>query len=158
MIVHESGSLTSRLPRRDFLALAGRGALWATLGGSAIALARFLSFAEPQPSAVYTLDTPDAYPAGAFTPVADGRAYLGRDERGLYAVVATCTHLGCLVKHAGEGFECPCHGSRFDEAGSVTQGPAARPLQRAALALDAEGRVVLDLRQAVGEDFRLNVG
>ena len=143
------------MARRDFIALAGRGALWAVVGGSAIALARFLSFAEPQPSAVYTLDTPEAYPAGALTPVADGRAYLGRDERGLYAVVATCTHLGCLVKHAGEGFECPCHGSRFDEAGSVTQGPAARPLQRAALALDAEGRVVLDLRQAVGEDFRL---
>jgi len=86
-----------------------------------------------------------------------GRAYLGRDERGLFAVVATCTHLGCLVKHAGGGFECPCHGSRFDEGGGVTQGPAVRPLQRAALALDAEGRVVLDLRQAVGEDFRLNV-
>ena len=86
-----------------------------------------------------------------------GRAYLGRDGRGLYAVVAICTHLGCLVKHAGGGFECPCHGSRFDEAGSVTKGPAARLLQRASLALDAEGLVVLDLRRAVGEDFRLKV-
>ena len=129
----------------------------AALGGSTIALVRFLSFAEPEPPAVYTLDAPEAYPAGAFTPIADGRAHIGRDELGLYAIVATCTHLGCLVKHADQGFECPCHGSRFDDAGSVTQGPAARPLQRAALALDAERRVVLDLRQAVGEDFRLNV-
>jgi len=37
-----------------------------------------------------------------------------------------CTHLGCRIQSdaAGEAFECPCHGSRFDLDGRVTRGPA----------------------------------
>ncbi|HXC58764.1 MAG TPA: ubiquinol-cytochrome c reductase iron-sulfur subunit [Steroidobacteraceae bacterium] len=49
----------------------------------------------------------------------------------------TCTHLGCLPKARFEtaipelgsdwpgGFQCPCHGSRFDLAGRVFQGSPA---------------------------------
>ncbi|HEY4690341.1 MAG TPA: ubiquinol-cytochrome c reductase iron-sulfur subunit [Anaerolineae bacterium] len=151
----------STIPRRDFLALAGRGALWATLGASIVALIRFLGFAEPEPPSVFTLDVPQVYPIGTLTPVANGRAFIGRDERGLFAVLATCTHLGCRVairdynSQPNQIFECPCHGSRFDASGAVLRGPAERPLARAALTLDAEGRVTLDLRQMVSADFRL---
>jgi nitrite reductase/ring-hydroxylating ferredoxin subunit len=144
-----------RLSRRDFLSLAWQGALWATLGASLVALGRFLGFAQAEPPVTFTLDRPEAYPSGAFTPVAQGRAFIGRDERGLYAISATCTHLGCLVQNRNEGFECPCHASRFDASGAVVQGPAQEPLARAALTLDGEGRVVLSLAQAVGADFRL---
>ncbi len=42
----------------------------------------------------------------------------------------TCTHLGCRVTATESGFACPCHGSRFDERGSVLTGPAKRPLRR----------------------------
>ena len=47
-----------------------------------------------------------------------------------HAVSARCTHLGCLVafNEAETAWECPCHGSRFDIAGKVLQGPARRPL------------------------------
>lgn len=145
------------LSRRDFLALAWRGALWATLGAALIALGRFLGFAQAEPPVTFTLDRPEAYPTGALIPVAGGRAFIGRDARGLYAVSATCTHLGCLVQNRNEGFECPCHASRFDANGAVVQGPASRPLARAALALDGEGRVVLSLTQEVSADFRLAV-
>jgi nitrite reductase/ring-hydroxylating ferredoxin subunit len=144
-----------RPSRRDFLAIAWRGALWATLGASLVALGRFLGFAQAEPPITFILDRPEAYPSGAFTPVADGRAFIGRDARGLYAINATCTHLGCLVQRQGEGFACPCHASRFDIGGAVLQGPAQRPLARAALALDGEGRVVLNLTQAADADFRL---
>lgn len=42
-------------------------------------------------------------------------------------VYANCTHLGCEVQVKGaEGFDCPCHRSRFDAAGRVEQGAAAR--------------------------------
>jgi ubiquinol-cytochrome c reductase iron-sulfur subunit len=55
-----------------------------------------------------------------------------------YLVVdGTCTHLGCLPKPRFEaalpelgsdwpgGFQCPCHGSRFDLAGRVFEGSPA---------------------------------
>jgi Rieske Fe-S protein len=89
------------------------------------------------------------------TPVAAGRAYIGHDERGLYAINATCTHLGCLVKQDQAGFECPCHGSQFTANGAVATGPATLPLNYSALSLDAEGKVVLDLSQTVGAEVRL---
>jgi Rieske Fe-S protein len=42
-----------------------------------------------------------------------------------------CTHEGCLINvTAGLRFDCPCHGSRFDNNGQVVQGPAAVPLQK----------------------------
>ena len=36
-----------------------------------------------------------------------------RTPQGFRALSAICTHLGCIVKQTQEGFECPCHGSRF---------------------------------------------
>ncbi len=43
---------------------------------------------------------------------------------------ATCTHLGCTVEWNGDEktFDCPCHGSRYNNDFSVKQGPAKRPL------------------------------
>jgi cytochrome b6-f complex iron-sulfur subunit len=141
--------------RRDFLVLLGRGALWATAGVTVVALVRYLSFTEPTPPQVFVLAEPSVYPLGTTTPVADGRAFIKHDERGLYAINATCTHLGCLVKQAQSGFECPCHGSQFATNGAVTHGPATLPLTHCALALNAEGKVVVDVSQPVAENDRL---
>ena len=147
----------SELPRRDFLALLGRGALWAGAGAAVIASLRYLSYSEPTPQQVFVLDKPGAYPHGVLTPAADGRAFIAHDERGLYAINATCTHLGCTVRQASTGLQCPCHGSQFAANGAVTHGPAALPLNRSALSLDSKGQVVLDLSQMVNTDFRLTV-
>jgi glycine/D-amino acid oxidase-like deaminating enzyme/nitrite reductase/ring-hydroxylating ferredoxin subunit len=44
---------------------------------------------------------------------------------------AVCPHLGCLVKwnRSESSWDCPCHGSRFDEEGRVLDGPAAKGLE-----------------------------
>jgi cytochrome b6-f complex iron-sulfur subunit len=143
--------------RRSFLALLGRGALWATAGVTVVALLRYLSFAEPTSPQVFVLDEPSAYPLNSTTSVAEGRAFIKHDDRGLYAIDATCTHLGCLVKQAQSGFGCPCHGSQFTAQGAVISGPATLPLNYAALSIDPAGHVILDLSQTVGAESRLEV-
>ncbi|HTP08196.1 MAG TPA: Rieske 2Fe-2S domain-containing protein [Anaerolineae bacterium] len=145
----------SAMARRDFLALFGRGALWATAGVTVVVLLRYLSFTEPTPPQIFVLNEPSAYPLDSTTPVADGRAFIKHDERGLYAINATCTHLGCLVKQSATGFDCPCHGSRYTANGAVTNGPAIQPLNYAAVSLDSSGKVMLDLSHAVDSSARL---
>ena len=46
-------------------------------------------------------------------------------------VIGICTHLGCIpLAHQGAygGWFCPCHGSVYDTAGRIRQGPAPRNL------------------------------
>ncbi len=40
-----------------------------------------------------------------------------------------CTHLGCALHYNRQehSWDCPCHGSRFDERGNVLENPANRP-------------------------------
>jgi glycine/D-amino acid oxidase-like deaminating enzyme/nitrite reductase/ring-hydroxylating ferredoxin subunit len=44
----------------------------------------------------------------------------------------SCTHMGCSTKwnEAERSWDCPCHGSRFDEGGAVLHGPAITPLSK----------------------------
>lgn len=82
---------------------------------------------------------------------------LVREEQGLFALRAVCTHLGCVPawQAAEQKHKCPCHGSGFHRDGVNFEGPAPRPLERLAIRLDAEGRVVVDtavrFRQERGE-------
>jgi ubiquinol-cytochrome c reductase iron-sulfur subunit len=49
----------------------------------------------------------------------------GHDE--WLVVVGICTHLGCIpLPRQGDydGWFCPCHGSQYDSAGRIRQGPA----------------------------------
>jgi cytochrome b6-f complex iron-sulfur subunit len=128
------GSARSRLdpeplPRRDFLGLtsiyaAASALLFAALGMLQLPKAAVLS----SPSKKFRVSLPDTLAAGVpYTP--PGRSVaLFRDGEGVYAISVICTHLGCIVKSAEGGFECPCHGSRFAGNGSVVKGPAPRPL------------------------------
>lgn len=56
----------------------------------------------------------------------------GADGVGLMALWQRCVHLGCRVPACGpsQGFECPCHGSKYNAHGEYSQGPAPRNLDR----------------------------
>lgn len=51
---------------------------------------------------------------------------------GLAAVWQKCVHLGCAVPwcQSSQGFECPCHGSKYNFTGEYEAGPAPRNLDR----------------------------
>lgn len=54
-----------------------------------------------------------------------------RDRQGqLHKCSAVCPHLGCVVNwnHEEKTWDCPCHGSRFDQQGKVINGPATTDL------------------------------
>lgn len=115
--------------RRDWLGLAS---LWAMAGAllfGAVGLLRLPKAAVlSSPSKKFRVVLPDTLASGeAFVPPGRSVAVF-RDERGVHAVSQVCTHLGCVVKPGAAGFECPCHGSRFAKDGSVTKGPAPKPL------------------------------
>jgi cytochrome b6-f complex iron-sulfur subunit len=147
------------MTRRDFLT----NVVWGL--GVAIAAtlsAAFARFMQPNiltggPGPVEA-GAPENYAVGSLTFVENARAYLGRDARGFYAIVATCTHLGCTPRLDGSAFVCPCHGSRFTREGQVVNGPAARPLARAFVGRAANGNLFIDLSRAVDANYRLRVG
>lgn len=51
---------------------------------------------------------------------------------GLMALFQRCVHLGCRVPWCASsiGFECPCHGSKYNSIGEYFAGPAPRNLDR----------------------------
>ena len=65
---------------------------------------------------------------------------------GFYALLTTCTHLGCTPNYlsAESKFKCPCHGSGFRASGINFEGPAPRPLERARIVLADDGQILVD--------------
>jgi cytochrome b6-f complex iron-sulfur subunit len=65
---------------------------------------------------------------------------------GFYALISTCTHLGCTPNYlsAESKFKCPCHGSGFRLSGINFEGPAPRPLERARVVLADDGQILVD--------------
>ena len=118
---------------------------------------RFLGYQQQAESPVrYTLMEAEAYPVGSVTAVPQLKAWVLRDEDGLYALSGVCSHLGCTINKTDIGFECPCHGSRFNQKGAALQGPATKQLEYLELSLTEENQVVLDSSVTVSPDTRLN--
>ena len=65
---------------------------------------------------------------------------------GLVALYQRCVHLGCRVPwcNSSQGFECPCHGSKYNMVGEYYAGPAPRNLDRFTVSVNAAGKFIID--------------
>jgi len=72
--------------------------------------------------------------------------YAGMADYGLVALYQKCPHLGCRVPSCASSgwFECPCHGSQYNQVGEKKAGPAPRGMVRFAISVDAGGTLSID--------------
>lgn len=61
-------------------------------------------------------------------------------QAGLVALYQKCPHLGCRVPTcaSSQWFECPCHGSQFNQVGEKKGGPAPRGMDRFGVSITNE--------------------
>ncbi|MCY4458203.1 MAG: Rieske 2Fe-2S domain-containing protein [Acidimicrobiaceae bacterium] len=70
---------------------------------------------------------------------------LGLDA-GVVALYQKCPHLGCRVPNcdSSQWFECPCHGSQYNQVGEKRGGPAPRGMDRFATTIGADGALTVN--------------
>jgi cytochrome b6-f complex iron-sulfur subunit len=70
----------------------------------------------------------------------------GVTAQGIMPLYQRCVHLGCRVPFCASSkwFECPCHGSKYSEAGEYKLGPAPRGMDRFKITIDGSGNVLVD--------------
>lgn len=136
--------------RRDLLGRLGWSGVLAMIAVSTGGFVRMLFRRAPvEPPRVFSAGRPEEYAEGTVSErfLAEWRVYVVRAEGRLFAVHARCSHLGCTPRWRPREarFKCPCHGSGFHIDGENFEGPAPRPLDRAGVALDEAGGVVIDV-------------
>jgi len=119
--------------RRDFLKII-TNAFFSLAGVLGLGgLFRFFSYQpDPGPSTEFDLGPASSYFAGKMVIRPDIPAIIKVTGEGIIAISLVCTHLGCTVEEnkEGEGFTCPCHGSRYNKDGRLLKGPANKDLIR----------------------------
>ncbi|HLE36864.1 MAG TPA: Rieske (2Fe-2S) protein [Candidatus Acidoferrales bacterium] len=147
-----------RVNRRSFLSLAAIGSFFGAIG---VALAGALRLPNPAvlpgPVRRFKIGFPDQFAVGSETRFEQESLFVFRDAEGVYAISAICTHLGCSVARAPNGFACPCHGSKFDLRGDVQAGPAPRPLPWLEVGRAADGQLIVFADNEVPEGTRFRV-
>ena len=146
------------MPRRKVLA-------WLTsvglFGSAVLSAVSNLVFIKPRATygqpARFAIGKPDDFPSGTRISLDVKRVCIVRDGGKMAAISTTCTHLGCIVGISDTGFACPCHGSRFDQDGTVTGGPAPKPLPWFKLSLAPNGELEVDKGMTVEPGTYLNV-
>lgn len=134
-----------KVSRRSMLSLFAVGGLSLSALAAAIGNVLFLkpavNYGAPKR---FRAGKPDDYKVGIKELFEEERVVLVREKPGLAAISVVCTHLGCTVRASDAGFECPCHGSQFDNDGFVTGGPAPRPLDWYQVSVAPNGELEID--------------
>lgn len=137
----------SPVDRRAFLTRIGIGACAAACGGAGAVALDFIHpkvLFEPSPS--FVAGRRALFPEGTVFFEREKKVYIIADSRGVYAMSAVCTHLGCITRFRSESrvIACPCHGSVFNMEGDVMGGPAPRPLPWLEVRLNEREELVVD--------------
>ena len=136
--------------RRDFLGLATAGTV---ILSALTALAGILRLTKAnvyyEESKKFKIGKPENFPVGLVKSLEDQKVFIFSDSEGLHAISKICTHLGCIVALTDSGFQCPCHGSKFNRQGKVIAGPAPRPLPWLEISQSVEGSLVVDAAKEV---------
>jgi cytochrome b6-f complex iron-sulfur subunit len=140
------------IPRRRLFAWLSSVGLF---GSAVLAVVSNLVFFKPRvtysPSARFSIGKPEDFPPGTRIARETERVCIVREGNKLAAISTTCTHLGCIVSIADTGFACPCHGSRYDQDGNVTGGPAPKPLPWFKVTLAPNGELEVDKNTQVAQ-------
>lgn len=136
---------SKEITRRDFLGLASTWTASLAIFGGLIGIFRLpKARVLPEASSLFRVGMPNDFPPGTFKILPEQKVRIVATAQGVAALSLVCTHLGCVVKETGKGFECPCHGSKFDVNGKVTGGPAPRPLRWLAVSQAPDGNLIVD--------------
>lgn len=110
-----------------------------------------------EPSDIFKAGRPEDYPMGSVTLISSRKVWIVREEKGLYALIAVCTHLSCQPRwlEKEQIFKCACHGGQFHKNGVNFAGPPPRPLDRVHISMSDDGRLLIDKGLKVGLDFIL---
>jgi Rieske Fe-S protein len=81
---------------------------------------------------------------GVYNNFRDRGFFVIRNGEKLIALSAICTHRKCrLIAEPDRSFYCKCHGSTFDPAGHVTEGPAKRDLPVLPVFVNEKGQLLV---------------
>ena len=129
-----------RINRRTFLVWsAAFAAGCAAPGGANFSLAGKEHLVNAGPANQYLAD-------GVYMRYRDLGFFIVRRGTNLYALSAICTHRRCkLDTEKDRTFYCPCHGSTFDAAGKVTEGPANRDLPTFEISTNEKGELLVKI-------------
>lgn len=113
------------LTRRNFFSLIGWSVLGVGLLGAAGQFGRFfVPNVKYGPPSRFSIGKAALYQDGAVQVFIDQKVAVIRHANNIGAISLVCQHLGCTVAPSSTGFDCPCHGSKYDAMGNVTHGPA----------------------------------
>ncbi len=144
--------------RRDFLGLASAGAV---ILSSLAAFAGMLRIPKPnvlyEESLKFKIGKPENFPVGTVKKLDDKKVFIFATSAGIHALSSICTHLGCLVYPTDWGFQCPCHGSKYNRNGKVIAGPAPRNLAWLDISQSMDGTLMVDAAKEVkpGTTFKV---
>lgn len=173
--IHKKETEEQPNSRRDFLHKIGVGSVLLSTGAVGFQTMRSLV-----PNVLYEsarkfkIGLPSQLSEGV-TFIEDKQLYIFKEGKSFYSISASCTHLGCTVKHTKlnqpkeveingqkktitSEFHCPCHGSKYYADGTNYAGPAPRPLKWYKLELSPDdGQLIADMGSEVEQNFRLTV-
>ena len=110
------------------------------------------------PPTRFFIGTPEEFPPGTRMAL-DAAPHLGRarGRQGFRSSRPLAPISVVSVRQSETGFACPCHGSRFDQDGTVTGGPAPRALPWFKVTLAPNGELEVDTAEEVPPGTYLDV-